>query len=186
MIINQKRLLTKRRIELKDDSFIYKENSFPNQFIEAELPYEELRINLTFKHSRVPLFWLGFTGLFGFFFFATLIPKIFIPETLADWEIIFGFGIGFFVFSFVSYINWINEVYITTTKGDLALFRTKSNSEEVDGFIRVLKSKAKNYVIQKYLDKLKGKQELQNERIDWMFEAGFISGKEFDEIKNRN
>lgn len=183
MVIKQKWLLTKRQIVLKEDGFNYEEKSFPNQFVEVELPYEELRINLSYKHSTFPLLWLLLSALFGFFYFATFISKIFIPETLADWQIIFGLGVGFFIFSFLFYINWINEVYIATTKGDLALFRTKSNSIEVDEFIKLLKTKAKNYVTEKYLEKLKGGKELQNERIDWLFEAGFISKKEFDEIK---
>ena len=186
MRLNQKRLFTKRQVELKEESFIYKENSILNQFIEAELPYEELRINLSFKHSSVPLFWLGMTGLSGFFFFATFISKILIPETKADWVVISGLGIATLTFSILSYFYWINEIYIATTKGDLALFRTKSKSIEVDSFIKLLKSTSKKYVTEKYLDKLAGSEELQKERIDWMFEAGFISKQEFDELKNKN
>jgi len=187
MTLNQKRLFTKRQVELKEECITYKESRFLNQYIDVELPYEELRINLSIKDSKIPLFWLGMTGLFGFFFFATFISKILIPETKADWEIIFGLGIAFCIFLVLSYMNWINEAYITTTQGNLALFRTKSNSNEVDNFIKILKSNSKNYVTEKYLDKLAGSEELQNERINWMFEAGFISKQEFEELKkNKN
>jgi hypothetical protein len=35
------------------------------------------------------------------------------------------------------------------------------------------------------LDKLAGSEELHKERVDWMFEAGFISKQEFDELKKQ-
>jgi hypothetical protein len=184
MILNQKRLFTKRHIELKNEGFIYTESSFLNQIIEADFPYEELRVNLIYKRSQVPLFWLGMTALWGFFFFAALIPKVFIPETKADWTIIIGLGIATMVFSFLSYFNWINEVHIGTTRGDIALFRSKNNAKEVDEFIKLLRTKARQYVTAKYSAKLKGQKELQEERIGWLFEAGFISENEFEKLKN--
>jgi|GEM_PF-3701200 len=183
MILNQRRFFTKRKIELKEESFAYRENRIFNQFVEFELPYEELRINLSMKQSKFPLFWIGMTGLTGFFFFATFISKILISETKADWEMIFGLGVAFCVSLVLSYVNWINEAYIATTQGNLALFRTRSNSDEVDNFIKKLKSKSKQYVTEKYLENISGPIELQNERIDWMFEAGFISKKEFEDLK---
>ncbi len=180
--LNQKKLFTKRKMVLLEEGFIYTENGFLNQFIEAEIPYEELQVNTIYKHSQIPIFWLIITGIFGFFFFILFISKVTIPETKADWSVIIGLGIATTVFSFLSFWNWLNEVYISTAKANFILFRTKANRNEVDSFIKELKLRAKSYVKEKYLNSLKGNLESRIERVDWLYETGFISKAEFEEL----
>ncbi len=182
MKLIQKKLFTKRVIELKEESIFYKEKRILNQFIETEIPYEDLRINRNYKHSRIPIEWLLVTALIGFFFFATLISKSLIPQTKADWEIIIILGIVFFILSFISYSNWINETYIVTINCDLALYRTKSNSKDVDNFILQLNSKAKSHVLEKYMEPFDRNKDDFSERLRWLYENGFILKKEYEKF----
>ncbi|RAI89327.1 hypothetical protein [Algoriphagus yeomjeoni] len=184
--INQKKLFTSRKMVLLEEGFTYTENGIFNQFIEAEIPYEELQTNTIYKHSQIPIFWLLMTGMSGFFFFVLFFSKITIPETKADWSIIIGFGIATTAFSFLSFMNWVNEVYISTAKATFILFRTKANQNEVDSFIKELKLLARCYVKEKYLNSLKGDFELRTTRVEWLYETGFISKDEFEELQGKS
>jgi hypothetical protein len=182
MILKQKRFFLKRTIELREEGFVFHESNYFRQMKEAEIPYEDLSVNRIYKNSETQVFWLGMSGLTGFFFLATFISKVLVPETKADWEIITLLGFLTLIFSLIFFWTRKNEVYITTVDFIIPICRTVPNESAVNEFVIALRSKAKAYVKNKYLNQLNGDAELRNLRIESLYEQGFITQSEFNDL----
>src|SRR5688500_16765309 len=93
----QKRGLSTKEFILENERLVVNQRTILNQFLEADIPLEDIHINRIVKRSKVEIFFILISILIGFFFLATLISKLTIPETVADWEVITGLGIGTFI-----------------------------------------------------------------------------------------
>ena len=180
----QKRGLSKKEFILENERLIVNQRTILNQFLEADIPFEDIHINRIVKRSKFEIFFLLFSILVGFFLFATLISKLTIPQTVADWDVIGYFGIGTFVSLSLFFVTKKDEIILPTDAYSVTLYQKRPSKQEVDRFISTLKDKVKTYVRNKYLI-------LNNDLDDdtrarhlfWMFERGFVSQEEFEKIK---
>jgi hypothetical protein len=180
----QKRGLRRQEFVLENERLVVNQRTILGQFLEADVPLEDIHINRIVKRSKVELFFILISILIGFFFFATLISKLTIPQTKADWEIISGLGIGTFISLTLFVLTKKDEIILPTDTYSVALYQKRPSKQEVDKFVNLLKDRVRTYVRNKYLILNK---DLDNEtrarHLFWMFERGFVSQKEFEETK---
>lgn len=180
----QKRGLRKQEFILENERLVVNQRTILGQFLEADIPLEDIHINRIVKRSKVEIFFILMSILISFFFFATLISKLTIPETKADWEIITGLGIGTFISLTLFVVTKKDEIILPTDTYAVALYQKRPSKQDVDNFVSALKDRVRTYVRNKYLIL---NRDLDNEtrarHLFWMFERGFVSQKEFEEIK---
>jgi hypothetical protein len=180
----QKRGLRRHEFILENERLVVSQRTILGQFLEADIPLEDIHINRIVKRSKVELFFILTSILIGFFFLATLISKLTVPETKADWELIIGLGIGTFVSLTLFLLTKKDEIIIPTDAYSVALYQKRPSKQDVDNFINLLKDRVKTYVRNKYLILNKDLDgDTRARHLFWMFERGFVSQKEFEEIK---
>jgi hypothetical protein len=180
----QKKGLSRKEFILENERLVVYQRSILNQFLEAEIPFEDIHINRIVKRSKVEIFFILMSILIGFFFFATLISKITIPETKADWEIIIGLGVGTFISLGLFFVAKKDEIILPTDAYSVALYQKRPSRQDVDQFVNILKDRVRTYVRNKYLILNKDlDSETRTRHLFWMFERGFVSLQEFKEVK---
>jgi hypothetical protein len=180
----QKRGLRRHEFILENERLVVSQRTILGQFLEADIPLEDIHINRIVKRSKVELFFILTSILIGFFFLATLISKLTVPETKADWELIIGLGIGTFVSLTLFLLTKKDEIIIPTDAYSVALYQKRPSKQDVDNFVNLLKDRVKTYVRNKYLILNKDLDgDTRARHLFWMFERGFVSQKEFEEIK---
>lgn len=182
--LNQKRGLSSKEFILENERLVVYQRSILNQFLEADIPFEDIHINRIIRRSKVDIFFILMSILIGFFFLATLISKITIPETKADWEIITGLGIGTLISLGLFFLTKKDEIILPTDMYSVVLYQKRPSRQDVDYFVNTLKDRVTTYVRNKYLIL---NRDLDNEtrarHLFWMFERGFVSQQEFEEVK---
>ena len=180
----QKSGLGKKEFILENERLIVNQMTILKQFLEADIPLEDIHINRIVKRSKVEIFFLLFSILVGFFFFATLISKLTIPDTRADWEVIFYFGIATFISLTLFFLTKKDEIILPTDAYSVTIYQKRPSKQDVDKFISALKDRVKTYVRNKYLIL---NYDLDNDtrarHLFWLFERGFVSQEEFEKIK---
>ncbi len=180
----QKRGLRRHEFILENERLVVSQRTILGQFLEADIPLEDIHINRIVKRSKVELFFILTSILIGFFFLATLISKLTVPVTKADWELIIGLGIGTFVSLTLFLLTKKDEIIIPTDAYSVALYQKRPSKQDVDNFVNLLKDRVKTYVRNKYLILNKDLDgDTRARHLFWMFERGFVSQKEFEEIK---
>ena len=180
----QKRGLRRQEFVLENERLVVNQRTILGQFLEAEIPLEDIHINRIVKRSKVEIFFILISILIGFFFFATFISKLTIPETKADWEIIIGLGIGTFISLVLFVLTKKDEIILPTDSYAVALYQKRPSKQEVDNFVNLLKDRVRTYVRNKYLILNKDlDSDTRVRHLFWMFERGFVSQREFEEIK---
>ncbi|MBL7854885.1 MAG: hypothetical protein JNL17_10835 [Cyclobacteriaceae bacterium] len=182
--LNQKRGLSTKEFILENERLVVYQRSILNQFLEADIPFEDIHINRIIRRSKVDIFFILMSILIGFFFLAALISKITIPETKADWEIITGLGIGTLISLSLFFLTKKDEIILPTDMYSVVLYQKRPSRQDVDYFVNTLKDRVTTYVRNKYLIL---NRDLDNEtrarHLFWMFERGFVSQQEFEEVK---
>jgi hypothetical protein len=180
----QKRGLRRQEFILENERLVVNQRTILGQFLEADIPLEDIHINRIVKRSKVEIFFILISILIGFFFLATLISKLIVPETKADWEVITGLGIGTFISLTLFILTKRDEIIVPTDAYAVALYQKRPSRQEVDNFVNLLKDRVRTYVRNKYLILNKDlDDETRARHLFWMFERGFVSQKEFEEIK---
>ena len=180
----QKRGLRRHEFILENERLVVNQRTILGQFLEADIPLEDIHINRIVKRSKVELFFILTSILIGFFFLATLISKLTVPETKADWEVIIGLGIGTFISLTLFLLTKKDEIIIPTDAYSVAVYQKRPSKQDVDNFVNLLKDRVKTYVRNKYLILNKDLDvDTRARHLFWMFERGFVSQKEFEEIK---
>ena len=180
----QKRGLRRHEFILMNERLVVNQKTILGQFLEADIPLEDIHINRIVKRSKVEIFFLLISVLIGFFFFATLISKLIIPETRADWEVITGLGIGTFISLTVFFLTKKDEIILPTDAYSVALYQKRPSRREVDHFVNLITDRVRTYVRNKYLILNKDlDHETRARHLFWMFERGFLSQNKFEEIK---
>ncbi|HEY9006790.1 MAG TPA: hypothetical protein VIM75_11680, partial [Ohtaekwangia sp.] len=93
-------------------------------------------------------------------------------------------GIGTLISLTLFILTKKDEIILPTDAYAVSLYQKRPSRQEVDNFVNVLKDRVRTYVRNKYLILNKDlDNETRAKHLFWMFERGFVSQKEFEEIK---
>lgn len=180
MELYQKKLFTKKHLILNEES-LYVEISGPFRGFEIDVPFEDIMVERITRNTKIDWFLLGISCMFGFFFLATFIPKVFFPPTKSDWEIIFILFCLAVVFTFIT-IKTMKDEYLIPLADNypIVIFRTVPNKQYVREFASSLNDRVRAYLLNKYIA-IPTDVETKERNIYWLFQRGIIKQKQYDE-----
>ena len=166
-----------------DDNQMRVVHKTPTERTEWIVSFDEIGHKLVYKSypKTIKFLALGFTAILV----TTLIVMAMLEEDTVDTRTLTILLLTWPVLGLLIYFfSDKNDVYLTGGAQNIIFFRNKPSEKEVDGFIELIISKSKDYLIQKngQID-LDLPEEVQMNQFYWLRNSNIISEDEFERLK---
>ena len=183
----QRRVFSKKEFQLKKNSVFVKDKTW-REYLEYEIPLDQLGLRLFTKQDKGPLLGLVFFGLMTVAMGYVVVEAVLLEEGTNKIGLSIALFLFMLLFSVIALLSIKNTlIYLVGGEQALAFFHNSPSKEEVNQFIDYVigakKEKLKSQILKSAFDM---PEEYFESQLEWLIDNDIIDEGEFDTLKEEH